>query len=190
MLDPCHPGIPMTDIDTVMRAIEHVLDDLDGIGRTGLTIYQRYPAEFRIEHDARAKASNIYCHMLAEAERRFDGVGGVVLKDVRGLKVFLIGDAAVIRFKRMDEEGRSRSYPTKQAKDYDKGIALPGLPAPAVRLTVGYLPDATETGVVRVQVAHPKGKEIDWCAAIVPAEERAGDDARWFDVTRQGRLAA
>lgn len=180
----------MNDIDAVMQAVEHVLDDLDHIGRSGLRTYQRYPAEFRIEHDARARASSIYCHMLAEAERRFDGSTGIVLKDVRGLKVFLIGDKAVIRFKRMDEEGRSRTFPTRQAKDYDKGAALPGLPAPAIRLTVGYLPDATETDVVRVQVARPKGREIEWCAAIVPAAERADEDVRWFDVTRQARFAA
>jgi hypothetical protein len=50
-----------------------------------------------------------------------------------------------------------------------------------VRVTVGYLLDPTETGILRVQVARPMGKGVLWCAAIVPA----GGGKRWRDVTRQ-----
>lgn len=177
-------------MEEAMQRIDHLLDDLDSICRHGLATYRTYPSAILIEHDARAAASNTYCHMLAEAERRLLNVPGVLLKDIRGLKAFLVGDVAVIRLKRMDEDGRSSNYPTKQAKDFDRGQPLPGLPPPAIRLAVGYLADATGTSVQRVQVAKPTGREIDWCAAIVPESDREEGGARWIDVTRQGRFAA
>lgn len=182
--------MPELTMPEVMESIDHLLDDLDFICRHGLATYRTYPPAILIEHDARATASNIYCHMLAEAERRLLNVPGVLLKDIRGLKAFLVSDVAVIRLKRMDEDGRSRNYPTKQAKDFDRGQPLPGLPPPATRLTVGYLADATGTSVQRVQVAKPTGREIDWCAAIVPEGDRVDGGQRWIDVTRQGRFAA
>lgn len=174
----------------VMQTIDHLLDDLDVIGRHGLATYQRYPPEFRIEHDPRAAATNTYCHMLAEGERRLLGRKGIVLCDIKGLKAFVVGEDVVLRLKRMDEEGNSRNYPTKQAKDFDRGVTLPGLPPPATRLTVGYLADPTGTAVLRVQVAKPAGRRVDWCAAIMPEGDRPAGGARWIDVTRQGRLAA
>lgn len=80
---------------------------------------------------------------------------------------------AVVRFKKMDEDGLTRNYPTEQAKDFDRGLPLPGLPMPPVRLTAGYLLDATSTQFERTQVARPVGqKRTKWCAAIVPIEIR------------------
>ena len=171
--------------EEIMASIDHLLDDLDAICRIGFGTYRRYPAEFLVEHDARAAAANTYCHMLAEAERRLSDRPKIVLLDIRGLKVFVIGATEVIRFKRMDEDGISRNYPTKQAKDFDSGETLPGLPSPAARITAGYLPDVTGTSIIRVQIARPFGRSVKWCAAIVPAEDRMEGQSRWIDVTRQ-----
>lgn len=52
----------------------------------------------------------------------------------------------------------------------------------------GYLLDATATEFIRTQVARPLGRRIDWCAAIVPQEERRAGEAVWIDVTRQGKF--
>lgn len=154
-----------------MASLDPILDDLDVIARGGLAKYRQYPPELLVDHDARAAASCIYCHMVADAEARLSDRADVVPKNVRGLKVWIVGQVAVIRFKKMDEDGRSRNYPTKQARAYDKQAQLPGLPSPPLNLVVGYLPDPTETEVLRVQVARPLGKGIDWCTALVPATE-------------------
>lgn len=170
-----------------MTALDSFFDDLDAIGRGGLATYRKYPPQFLIDHDARATANCIYSHMVALAEQRLTGRPGVVFKEIRGLKVWIIGDKTAIRFKKMDEDGRSRNYPTKQAKDYDRQMQLPGLPSPPLNLTVGYLADPTGTEVLRVQVARPLGKMIEWCAAIVPPTERVASGKRWIDVTRQAQ---
>lgn len=174
--------------DQAMLQLDPFFDELDAICRGGLARYQQYPAGFRIEHDARAAAACIYTHMVALADDMLTDKPGVVFKNIRGLKVWIIGERATIRFKKMDEDGRTRNYPTKQARDFDRQIPLDGIPLPPLNLVVGYLPNLLGTDVDRVQVARPSGRSIEWCAALVPADERVDGQPRWLDVTRQARF--
>lgn len=96
-----------------MAALDPHFDDLDAICRLAHAKYRGYPPEVLLEHDRRAQASCIYAHMLAEAERRLTGRNGVHALNIRGLFVWVIGEGVTIRFKKMDEDGRSRTYPTK-----------------------------------------------------------------------------
>lgn len=170
-----------------MDTLDPLFDDLDAVCRIAHAKYRAYPPEVLLEHDRRAEASCIYCHMKAEAERRFIDRAGVVQLEIRNLFVWVVEQAVVIRFKKMDEDGRARNYPTKQALDYDRQRELPGLPAPPMNLVVGYLLDPTGTEIVRIQVARPLGRKMmDWCAALVPAGARIVGQPRWVDVTRQG----
>jgi hypothetical protein len=174
--------------DQAMSRLDPIFDDLDAICRGGLERYQQYPADVRIEHDARAKAACIYSHMEAAAHARLTDTPGVVFKEIRGLKVWIVGEEATIRFKKMDEDGRTRNYPTQQAIAFDRQLPLPGIPLPPLNLVVGYWPNSLGTDVERVQVARPMGKMIDWCAAIIPTSYRVAGQPRWIDVTRQAQL--
>jgi hypothetical protein len=133
-----------------------LLDDFDQIARIAHGRFRAYKPEDLIELDSRAQATCTYSHMLADADRRFVGQDRVRSMDVRGLKLWLFEDSnTVVRLKKMDEDGRSRNYPTKQAKDFDAGFDLPGLPMPPVRLTAGYLLDPTGTTFVRLSLLNP-----------------------------------
>lgn len=182
--------MPHRSLDQIMSALGQTLDEFDQIARAAHSLYRSYPSNVLLEHDLRAQAACTYAHMNAEAGRRFAGREGIRELDVRGLKLWLFTDAkVVVRLKKMDEDGLTKNYPTKQAKDFDKGNDLPGLPMPPLRLTAGYLLDATSTVFVRTQVAHPIGrKRTRWCVSIVPHEERARGAPIWKDVTRQGSL--
>jgi hypothetical protein len=181
--------MPTRSMDEILDSFGDVLDEFDHIARRGHGRYRTYRPEDLIEHDIRAQATCTYAHMLAEADRRISGMDRVRVMDIRGLKLWLFEDFnAVIRFKKMDGDGRSRNYPTKQAKDFDVGNDLPGLPMPPVRLTAGYLLDASNTIFVRTQIARPVGSTALWCAAIVPPETRKKGERPWVDVTRQGAL--
>ena len=179
----------------LMALVEFLADEFDGVCRYGFTTYRGYDPGVLVEHDPRAAAACVYAHMAAEAERRFAAhhprVQLVDPRPLGGLKVWRVGDTgadALIRFKKHDEDGYSRNYPTRQARQYDRGSMLPGLPPEAVRLSVGYLLDATGTEFIRTQVARPTGKKVEWCAAIVPQEDRRPGEASWVDVTRQRRF--
>ena len=175
-------------IDAVMQRLEFVLDEFDRIARTAHAIYRSYRPEHLIDHSPRAQATCIYDHMAAEAERRFNQKGGVEALDIRGLKLWVFDQHTVARFKKMDEDGKSRNYPTTQAKAFDLMQELDGVPPKPTRVTVGYLLDPTGTAIQRVQVARPNGRSIDWCAAIVPAVERIAGGRIWEEVTKQMRF--
>jgi hypothetical protein len=182
--------MPHRSMAGILDAVgDSLLDDFDAITREAHSTYRGYDPAVLIEHDSRAQANCTYSHMVASADRRFIGRDGVRMLDVRGLKLWLFEDASVVvRFKKMDEDGRSRNYPTKQAKDFDAQLELPGLPPKPVRLTAGYLLDKTSTEFIRAQIARPDGKQTMWCAAVIPREDRKAGERIWIDVTRQGRL--
>lgn len=168
-----------------MDRLGELLADLDNIAREGFGTYRRIPTEFLLEHGPRARANCIHDHMMAAADRRFMGRHSLRLIDAQGLKVWGVDDHTVIRFKKMNDEGRSRNYQTKQAKAFDRGEQIDGLFPEAVRLTVGYVPDASATSVLRVQISRMQGKRVAWCAAIIPEMERIAGASMWYDVTRQ-----
>jgi hypothetical protein len=166
------------------------IDELAEIIRAGHDRYMAYDPADLVELDVRAQASCTFCHMHAEADRRLIGQPGIRPIDYRGLKLWLYENTnVVIRLKKMDEDGRSRNYPTKQAKAYDAQLELPGLPLPSVRLTAGYWLDATGQIINRVQIARPDGRRAPtWCAAIIPQEQRKAGERIWIDVTAQGGI--
>lgn len=179
-------------MNELMEGIEFLLDDLDQICRYGFSTYRGYTPEILLEHDARASAACTYAHIAADAERRLirhqPKVAPLDPNVLGGLRTWRVGDLAVIRFKKHDEDGRSRNYPTKQAKAYDRGDDLPGLPPPAARLSVGYFLDPTATEFIRTQVARPRSKTMDWCAAIVPQADRRAGERTWIEIVKQGML--
>jgi hypothetical protein len=178
-----------TMLDTLDVMGDALLSDLDEIARSANTRYMAYAPADRVELDVRAQAACTYCHMLADADRRFLDRRDVRPIDIRGLKLWLFSAPnVVVRFKKMDENGQSRNYPTKQAEDFDAQRQLPGLPLPPVRLTAGYLLDKTGTIVLRTQIARPDGRRVKWCGAIIPKEERKAGKRIWADVTAQGHL--
>lgn len=178
--------MPTRSMEETMDAFGGMLDDVDAILRAAHARYRGYNPEHLIEHDMRAQTACTYAHAVAEADRVFLANPKVHPLEIRGLKLWIVDDLnAALRMKKMDEDGKSRNYPTKQAKDYDSGKELPGLPVPPVRLTIGYLLDATNVNFVRTQIARPSGsKNIMWCAAVVPSEDRKIGERAWVEVTR------
>jgi hypothetical protein len=177
-------------MEDMMGALSPYHDVLDEIFRDGHRTYLQYDALHRIEHDARAQASCIYSHLVAAADRRLLDETNILTKEIRNLKVWIFKDQdLVIRFKKMDQDGLSQNYRTKQQQDYDAGLELPGLPSPPLRLTVGYLLDRTNSQYIRTQIAQPSGSSVDWCAAIVSLDQREVGEPSWIDVTREKRAA-
>src|ERR1700722_8250276 len=182
--------MPDRTMQQIMESIgDDLLDDIDAIAREAHATYRRYDSGVLIEHDLRAQATCTYTHMVAGADRRFLGREGVRVLEIRGLKLWLFEEAeVVVRFKKMDEDGRSRNYPTKQAKAFDAQLELPGLPSKPVRLTAGYYLDQTGTEFIRSQIARPDGRNVLWCGAVIPREDRKPGERVWIDVTRQHRF--
>jgi len=174
---------PDLDMETTMAVLGPHLPALHGCILRGFARYQEeYPSVVRAEHDNRAAAACVYAHIATEVTATFEEVPQATMLDVRGLRVLNINDQVVIRFKKVDETGRSVSYPTMQARSFDRQLPLPNVPVAAVRLTVGYEPDLAFSEIVRVVVACPLGKGIYWCTQINSEENGS---ATWVDITPQ-----
>lgn len=177
--------MPTRSMEETMDGLLPILDDIDGILRAAHARFRVYRPEDLVELDSRAQAACTYCHAVAEADRRFLSTTAIKPLEIRGLKLWVHDGAnVVLRIKKTDEDGKSRNYPTKQARDFDAGKELPGLPVPPVRLVAGYYLDPTGA-FVRSQIARPSGKKnIMWCAAIVPVTERVAGERAWVAVSR------
>jgi hypothetical protein len=174
--------------EIMARVGNDLLNEVEEITRFGFDRYHEISPNLKVDLDPRAQAACIYAFMMAEADRRFVGRTDMRLIKLRGLKVWAVDDHTLIRFKKMDKTGQGQNYSTAQAKEYDRGEDFAELPAPAVRLTAGYYPDQTATSILRVQIARPRGKTIDWCAAIIPAPERVRGRVIWENVTYQPNI--
>lgn len=154
-------------LEEVMTRMDPLLDDVHGMMHAALATYHKTPPELLIDHDKSTAAHNVWCYMQAEAERRLLKYPRVVLKNIRGMKVWIVEDFAVMRLKKLDEEGRSSNYRTVQQDEFDRGDDLPGLPPAAARIVAGYVLDKAERNVDWVLVARPTGAAMPrWCVAI------------------------
>jgi hypothetical protein len=172
---------PSLDQEACMGILEPHFDDIYGCFTAGMAMYQRSPSKVKAEHDDRAAAASMHSHVIAEAQRRFDEKPGVTLLSVRNLMVLNVNDLIVGRWKKVNDGGRSRSnMSSKQARDFDRQLELPGVPAAATRLTLGYEPDPAFSRIERVIVSCPLGPTIVWASQIVIIES---EKASWVDIT-------
>jgi hypothetical protein len=170
----------MDEIDpdqlAIMALLEPHLDRMYPCFPAALALYNEVEAHIRAEHDDRAAASSVYCHVWNGLQREFSEDSGFHFLTHRGLNLLNIRDQVLVRAKKVDANGRHRNADTEQQRAFDAQEDLPGLPPAAARLVIGYQPDAAFSEVERVTVRRPLGR---WVSQIVEADaERA-----WVDIT-------
>lgn len=172
---------PDLDQTVNMTLLQPYLVALSAALRKGFDRYQNdYPPRVRADHDSAAAAMCIHRHVIAELTSDVEAIAGVNMVRARGLHAVNLHDRAVLRIKKMNDEGRSVSYPTPQARDFDRQLPLPFVPPAATRLTFGYEPDLAFSAIVRILVSCPLGPSIHWCAQIHDEDESV---ASWTDIT-------
>ena len=181
--DPLPPRITVATMDetdpdqlAVMTVLQPYLPRMYPCFPAAMALYNEVPANIRAEHDDRAAASSVYCHVWSAFQREFAEESGFHFLDVRGLHLLNIHDQVLIRAKKVDANGRHRNNDTPQQRAFDAQEDLPGLPSAAVRLVMGYQPDAAFSEVERVTVRRPLGR---WVSQIVEAEP----EHSWVDIT-------
>ncbi|HTQ14667.1 MAG TPA: hypothetical protein VMH86_12410 [Rhizomicrobium sp.] len=138
---------------------------------------EKYPADVRAQHTDRAAANNVYCHAWHALELEFSEEPDFRFRELKGrLNVLLIGDAIVLRLKKVDANGRWRNHKSKQQAKFDGQLPLPGLPPEATRVVLGYQPDAAFSCVERVILRPARGT---WVSQIV----EDGPAYEWVDIT-------
>jgi hypothetical protein len=130
------------------------------LGRTVWPIWARYlelPEEHRLAFDATTEANMLHCYMVEAAKQEFDHVPGVQFLEMFGFHLGIDGSAfgvnglAVCRFKKFDDEGKSRNYPTERAEALRRNEQLEGMPDRATYVDIGYAFNALRTAISEVQ---------------------------------------
>jgi hypothetical protein len=141
--------------------------------------YRKTDAELRSEYDDTTVANVVRAHMWHEVQARFQGRPGCATRSISGLKLLFYKDLFVWRFKQVNGRGRHSNVQTKQQRDFDLRLPLPGIPPPATRLTSGYQPDASGESIERIVVSRPYGKSVDWVAQVNVIDKKA----TWIEIT-------
>lgn len=160
----------------VMSVLEPILNEIYSVFPAAMDKYNEIAPHIRADHENRTAANCVRDHAWMGFQAAFEGQKGFHFLDVRGLPLLNIRDELVIRVKKVDANGHHRNYQTAQQKDFDNSIELEGLPTAAMRVVVGYQPDAAFSEVERVTVRRPKGL---WVSQILKFE----DEASWVDIT-------
>jgi len=106
--------------------------------------------------------------VVACVRREFEkGVDGVKVKEENGFLELRVNDVIDLRFKLVDEGGRSCNANTDAQKRYRNQLPLLGDdPLDTIRLTVGWRWNVTATDLVDILVAFEKGDEPAWVYSI------------------------
>lgn len=169
------------DAERCMEMAAPLLPEFHAAWYAAVAKYADYEAEHVAEHRIRTAASAIFDHMAFEIESRFRGKPGCALLDVRGMQVLNYRDQIVWRHKKVNNAGRHQNARTKQQREYDARLPLPGIPEPAIRLVCGYEPDITHQAIKRIIVARPYKRSVEWAVQVNIVDSKA----TWTEITPQ-----
>ena len=123
--------------------------------------YMSYPIEKRVVHSGRSRASLVHDHMVDRASRYAVEEIGVQIVELKKLYLFVFDGRIAVRFKKFDEELRTRNQPTKQVRRFKFQDQLPGVEA-AHNLESGYILDANGQSIQAIHLVCPSGFGVYW----------------------------
>lgn len=123
--------------------------------------YNEHYKEMKHKYTPTCRANIIHSHMVDNAKKEFEGVKGVKPMVIDGLFILSIENKLVVRFKKLDDDMKSRNYPTNRQIDYLAQMDIPGIPL-ATRLEAGYQLNELQTGYKSVLITCPQGSKIAW----------------------------
>lgn len=124
---------------------------------------------------ARTPANVIYERMIARAVPEFESLQGMYVVNGHQTVHFVYQDAVRFRFKKGDENGLSKNYPTQMALAFnDQTSDLFGAPG-ITRVDVVYQLDGLATRVIDVSVVARHEMTILWAYSITEMESKSAE---------------
>ena len=122
------------------------------------------------ESSSRTRASWVNDQIWARARRKFAATPGARIIEQRGCLVLILDEETVLRFKKLNRRRLASNIATTQQVAYYRQEVLPGFPAEAARLCVGYQLDLTQTKIAAIFVTYQKDGMILWSFPIEVVE--------------------
>jgi hypothetical protein len=124
--------------------------------------WESIPPNLRVELNTRARANCVSSFIAFNAESLFRKIPGATIIPSRGMILVGVDGKILLRFKKLDSDKRYRNILTRQQRMFALHQELPGMPAKASVLVVGYLLNTTETGVEAVLVTCTNGTRLEF----------------------------
>jgi hypothetical protein len=106
------------------------------------------------EYDNRTRTSLLHMHAVMRAKALTYG-GTIGYRCVETRHLFLVGESAVLRLKKLDDQHIARNYPTETSEKIYRQEGLPGL-EDRPWLTVGLVPNKDWTDYAGIYLTYPR----------------------------------
>lgn len=128
--------------------------------------WKSIPVENRaiLNNSDRTRAGVVWSFIINEANDYFHPLGIVGTKEY-GTVTYRISPLVRLRFKKMNQDGLTKNYPTRRARTYNDQLPLPECPEP-IRVDVGYVLNELKTGIDQTLVSCPDGEGVRWVYAM------------------------
>lgn len=161
--------MPLVAMHTALSELE---DHLEALATFAVQAWDRYhslPAADRMIFGARERANCVHAYMVHYAAEYVAVAPGTIrcfkLNQMCGI---VIDNKYAIRFKKLDEDSKSRNQPSRQVEEFLSQIELIGIDA-SHHLEVGYVLNSSATDVLDVRLVHPAGEGIAWVKSLAPS---------------------
>ena len=145
-------------------------DEINAAVREGLSIYQTIPAQVRAAFKARTAAGALNDLIIKDAIRRFDGQEPKIsINDDYEGTLFVFGDKAAVRFKKVATDLRPSNITTKRQRSMECQLEIEGI-VPCTLLSIAYVVDETFTKVQRVHLVCWNSGIRRWAMTISKSE--------------------
>lgn len=115
----------------------------------------------------RTKSSAVHDYMVFRAAHYCEVAERIRPFKKNGMKGILVDGKYAIRFKKLDEDGKSKSQRTQQVMLYRSQVQLEGIDAQH-HLELGYVTNSLRTEVLDVRIVCPSGEAANaWGSSII-----------------------
>lgn len=113
----------------------------------------------------RSRASIVHDLTIRSAIQQFDEMQGVRVVEQNRLFLFIFDESIALRFKKLDENKRSRNIPTQVTLDFLAQQEIPGI-ASTLHLEAGYVLNELQTDIDGIYIVCPTRDRVRWSWAL------------------------
>ena len=165
--------MPLVPMSKALADLEPHLGAIAAIAVKAWDRYHELPEADRMIFGARERANCVHAYMVHyAAEYVAVAVGRLRCFERNQMCGVVIDNKYAIRFKKLDEESRSRNQPSRQVDEFRCQVELDGIDA-SHHLELGYVLNRPGTKLLDVRLVHPAGDGVAWAKSIAPAFQDA-----------------
>jgi len=119
----------------------------------------------------RSRANLVNDHICQNIFTDFLGKPGISMSKKCGFLVMGIDEEINLRFKKVDSRLRHSNIPTTQQQHFDLQMPIPGLPAKAPTVIVGYLLDVSQSDIQNIVITFRCQGQLIWHFSIFEEQD-------------------